>query len=108
MAQAMAADLEIRIRHQLLSALLVGLHPLAAGEEGGLDPLRAQQVDDAPVIARDISVGLAKVEGERDQLFAGRKCHASDRAAELRRHGRGGRHWLLAQGGEIEPAMGAD
>ena len=42
MAQAVAADLEIWIGNQLFSALFVGLHPFAAGEERGLDALRAQ------------------------------------------------------------------
>jgi hypothetical protein len=81
MAQAMAADLEIRIGDQLLGALLVGLHPLAAGEERGLDALRAQQIDDAPVIAGDVAVGLAEIEGKSDQLLVGRQADAPDRAA---------------------------
>ena len=59
MAQAVAADLEVRIGDQLRRAFLMGLHPFAAGEEGGLHPLRAEQIDDAPVIARHVAGGLA-------------------------------------------------
>ena len=102
MAKPMAADLEIRIGHQLLGALLVGLHPFAAGEERGLDPLRAQKIDDAPVIAGDIAVRLAEIESERDELLAGGKRDPSDRPTELRRHGRGQWQGLLPQGGEVE------
>ena len=41
MAQAMVADLEVRIGNQLRGALFMRLHPFAAGEERGLHPLHA-------------------------------------------------------------------
>src|SRR5512144_963115 len=85
MPQAMAADLEQRIGDQLLRALRMRPHPFAAGEEGRLDALRAQEIDDAPVIAGHIAVLLAKVEGERDQLLVGWQLDAADRSAERRR-----------------------
>src|SRR5262245_26123064 len=64
MAQSMAADLEIGVGNQLLGALFVGLHPFAAGEERGLHALGAEKVDDPPVIAGDVAVGLAEIEGD--------------------------------------------
>src|SRR5262245_66508063 len=69
MAQSMAADLEIGVGNQLLGALFVGLHPFAAGEERGLHALGAEKVDDPPVIAGDVAVGLAEIEGECDELL---------------------------------------
>src|SRR5690242_9488609 len=87
MAQSMAADLEIRVGNQLLGALFVGLHPFAAGEERGLHALGAEKVDDPPVIAGDVAVGLAEIEGECD---AGRKLDAPNRAAQFLWHRRGG------------------
>ena len=69
MPQAMAADLEQRIGDQLLRALGMGLHPFAAGEECRLDALRAQEIDHAAVIPRHITVLLAEIEGQRDQLL---------------------------------------
>ena len=68
MAQTVAADLEIRVGHQLRRPLRMSLHPFAAGEEGRFHAFRAQQIDDAPVIAGNAAVGLAKIEGERDQF----------------------------------------
>lgn len=85
MPQAMAADLEQRIGDQLLGALGMRLHPFAAGEECRLDPLRAQEIDNAAVIAGHVPVLLAEIEGERDQLLVRRKRDAPDRAAQLRR-----------------------
>ena len=82
MAQAMVADLEVRIGNQLRGALFMRLHPFAAGEERGLDPLRAEEIDDAPVITRDVAVGLAEIEGEGDELFPGGKFDAPDGAAQ--------------------------
>src|SRR4029450_2306276 len=90
MAQSMAADLEVGIGDELLGALAVRLHPFAAGEERGLHPLSAKKIDDAAVIARNVAAGLAKIERQRDELHAGRKLDAPDRATQLLRHGR---HW---------------
>src|SRR5262245_1745772 len=60
MAQSMAADLEIGIGNQLLGALFVGLHPFAASEEGSLHALGTEKVDDPPVVASDVAIGLAQ------------------------------------------------
>src|SRR5215468_9314129 len=90
MAQSMTADFEIGVGNQLLGALFVGLHPFAAGEERGLHALGAEKVDDPPVIAGDVAVGLAEIEGERDELLAGRKLDAPNRAAQFLWHRRGG------------------
>ena len=101
----MAADLEIGVGQQLRHALGMGLHPFAAGEEGRLDVLPAQKIDDAPVITGDAAVGLAKIEGERDQLHSGRKLHASDRATHGLGNRRGGGNRLLPQRREVELDM---
>src|SRR5262249_11800558 len=90
MAQSMAADLEIGVGNQLLGALFVGLRPFAAGEERGLHALGAEKVDDPPVIASDVAICLAQIEGQRDELFVRRKLDAPDRAAQLLWHRRGG------------------
>ena len=108
MAETVRAKLEIRIHEQLRGALRVGFHPFAAGEEGCLQRLGAQQIDDASVIAGDGSVGLAKVEGQGDQLFAGRQFDASDRAAQRLRDRRGGGDSLLPQARQIELVSRAD
>ena len=105
MAQTVAADLEIRVGHQLRRPLRMRLHPFAAGEEGRLHAFRAQQIDDAPVIAGNAAVGLAKIEGERDQLHTGGKLDASDRAAHGLGYWRGGRERLLPQCREVELGM---
>ena len=76
----MVADLEQRIGHQLLGALLVRAHPLAAGEERRLDVLAAQIVDDGAVISGDLAGLLAQIEGQRDELAARRQRHAADSA----------------------------
>src|SRR5262249_19334795 len=104
MAQPMTADLEIGIGNQLLGALFVGLHPFAAGEERSLHALGAEKVDDPPVIACDVAVGLAEIEGECDELLAGWKLDTPDRAAQLLWHrcGRGKRLLLERWGVEME------
>ena len=78
MAQSMTADLEVWIGNQLLRALFMSLHPFAAGEKRGLHALGAEKVDDSAVIASDVAVGLAQIEGECDELLAGRKLDAPD------------------------------
>jgi len=97
MTQTVAADLEVRIGKQLRRTLFVGLHPFAAGEERGLHPLSAEEIDDAAVIARNAAVGLAKIKGQRDQLLARGKLDASDRAAQILRHRRDIGKGLLLQ-----------
>ena len=85
MPQAMTSDLKQRIGDQLLRALGVRLHPFAAGEESRFDAFGAQKIDDAAVIAGHVTVLLAKIEGERDQLLVRRQLDAADRSAERRR-----------------------
>ena len=75
----MVADLEQRIRHELACALLVRAQPFAAGEERGLDVLLAQVVDDSAVVTGNLARLLAQVEGERDQLAAGRRVSRGGR-----------------------------
>ena len=87
----MIADLEQRIGHQLLGALLVRAHPLAAGEEGRLDALAAQRVDDGAVVAGDLARLLAQIERQRYELAPRRQLHAADRTDGIGRRtlGRG-------------------
>ena len=102
----MAADLEQLVGHQLLRPLRMRLHLFAAGEEGRLDALRAQEIDDAAVIAGRISVLLAKIEGEGDQLLVGRQLDAADRAAKLGRDRRRRRKRHLLEEDEIDRLPG--
>jgi len=69
--------------------------------------LRAEEIDDASVITRDVAVGLAEIEGERHELGAGRQLDAPDRAAQLLRHRSGRRERFLLQRREVETRMRA-
>ena len=71
---SVVCDFEQRIGHQLLRALAMREHPLAAHEERGLDPVVAQKIDDAALIAGDFERLLAKIEGEGDELLVGRSA----------------------------------
>src|SRR6187200_38420 len=102
MAQSVAADLEVGVGDELLGAFAVCLHPFAAGEERGLHPLSAKKIDDAAVIARNVAAGLAKIEGQRDELHAGRKLDAPDRATQLLGHGRHWGKWHLLERRKIK------
>src|SRR5262249_32154618 len=106
MAQSMASDLEFGVGNQLLGSLFVGLHPFATGEERRLHVLGAEKVDDAPVVAGDVAIGLAEIEGECDELLAGRKLDAPDRAAQLLWHRRGGGKRLLLERRDVEMEVG--
>jgi hypothetical protein len=100
MLPAVIGDLEQGIGHQLLRPLAVREQPFAAGEEGRLDVIFAQVIDDAALIARDLVAGLAEVEGQRDELLAGRKLHAADDAARHLRDRRKFRRHALGRSDE--------
>ena len=94
MGEAVIGEQEAPVAGELLGAGLVGLQPAAGGEEGRRHVLGAEIVDDGAVIAGNRAHRLAKVEGERDGLVAGRQVDAADDAGQRpgdrrQRRGRG-------------------
>ena len=83
----MVADLEARVRHQLLGLVLMIAHPLAAREKGRPHALVAQAVDDAAVIAGHVVRLLAQVEGQRHRLVARRHLDPANRILPAAKQG---------------------
>ena len=86
------ADLKQRVGHELHGLLRVGAQPLAAGEEGRLDPGGAQGIDQLRVVAGPLVGLLAQVEGQGHQARLGvRRIDPTNGAGEPLGQGRQGR-----------------
>lgn len=74
----MVGKFESRVGHQLLCALRVCAHPLAAHEERCGNILITQVVDDFAIVARNFMQLLAEVQRQGDPLFVLRKRDTPD------------------------------
>jgi hypothetical protein len=78
MLPGMIPHLEQRVEAELLSALAVRQHPFSAREEGRLDLVLPQKINDTALIAGDFVGLLAQIERQRDELLARRQFHPAD------------------------------
>ena len=73
MLPTVVGDFELCVGHQLLGTIAVRQCPLSTHEECRPDPVLAEEVDDAALIASNLERLLAEIECERDELLARRQ-----------------------------------
>jgi hypothetical protein len=89
MREAVGAEFEQRVGHQLRGAGRVRSHPAAAHEQRRLHLLASEDVDDRAVVTSKLLRLLAEIQRQGDQLAAaGRQVDTADRAAQRSANGR--------------------
>ena len=83
----MVADFEQGVGHELLSALRMGAHPLAAYEQRRRDMFAPQKIDGVHVVACGSRCQFAEIKCQRHGLRAFRQQHSPDGPFFLRRQG---------------------